>query len=103
HAPAPTALSPLSLPDALPISTAMSELAPYIEEAYRAVSGTEARLSFAYQSEWGASTDPTVTAGDQAGMLAAAIAAHRRHDVERRSEEHTSELQSRENLVCRLL
>lgn len=65
-------------------ATAMSELAPYIEEAYRAVSGTEARLSFAYQSEWGASTDPTVTAGDQAGMLAAAIAAHRRHDVERR-------------------
>src|SRR5690606_42107926 len=25
------------------------------------------------------------------------------HQVERRSEEHTSELQSRENLVCRLL
>src|SRR5690606_41463688 len=25
------------------------------------------------------------------------------HDLERRSEEHTSELQSRENLVCRLL
>src|SRR5207302_8234995 len=25
------------------------------------------------------------------------------HEAERRSEEHTSELQSRENLVCRLL
>src|SRR5207302_10405046 len=31
--------------------------------------------------------------------------AHREHDlwIPRRSEEHTSELQSRENLVCRLL
>src|SRR5690606_41193643 len=28
---------------------------------------------------------------------------HTRHFVFRRSEEHTSELQSRENLVCRLL
>src|SRR6266496_912096 len=28
---------------------------------------------------------------------------HRRHNVERRSEEHTSELQSRRDLVCRLL
>src|SRR5207302_7406931 len=27
----------------------------------------------------------------------------RRHDLMKRSEEHTSELQSRENLVCRLL
>src|SRR5207302_7557571 len=29
--------------------------------------------------------------------------AHRRYARDRRSEEHTSELQSRENLVCRLL
>src|SRR5690606_40383537 len=28
---------------------------------------------------------------------------HRMSDIRRRSEEHTSELQSRENLVCRLL
>src|SRR3712207_8567161 len=28
---------------------------------------------------------------------------HRRHDIHRRSEEHTSELQSRQYLVCRLL
>src|SRR5258707_10394810 len=31
------------------------------------------------------------------------IAEHVRRDVERRSEEHTSELQSRQYLVCRLL
>src|SRR5690554_7744941 len=36
---------------------------------------------------------------------ACAAARHRRspHDLERRSEEHTSELQSRPHLVCRLL
>src|SRR5690606_39506160 len=35
--------------------------------------------------------------------LAAALAATLRDDLTARSEEHTSELQSRENLVCRLL
>lgn len=65
-------------------AVAMAEMGPYIRDAYRAVSGSEAELAFAYQSEWGASTDPTVTAGDQSTRLAEAIAAHRRHDVERR-------------------
>src|SRR5690606_41086171 len=36
---------------------------------------------------------------DNPGYQKAWVAAHRKH----RSEEHTSELQSRENLVCRLL
>src|SRR5690606_39346896 len=41
---------------------------------------------------------------DTAGLRAArAAAARRRATVAGRSEEHTSELQSRENLVCRLL
>src|SRR3712207_8090606 len=31
------------------------------------------------------------------------VAQHRRHPLARRSEEHTSELQSRQYLVCRLL
>src|SRR5690606_39867770 len=43
-------------------------------------------------------------AGDNAGLL---LRGTKRDEVERgqvlRSEEHTSELQSRENLVCRLL
>src|SRR5205085_12473496 len=34
---------------------------------------------------------------------AACAGAHRRHQAVRRSEEHTSELQSQSNLVCRLL
>src|SRR5690606_40704439 len=48
-------------------------------------------------------TDPavvTLAARLSAGSAAAMGAARRCH---RRSEEHTSELQSRENLVCRLL
>src|SRR5690606_39509103 len=35
--------------------------------------------------------------------LVARIELHERHGMAMRSEEHTSELQSRENLVCRLL
>src|SRR5690606_42125952 len=37
------------------------------------------------------------------GRPGEAAAHHLRRDDDRRSEEHTSELQSRENLVCRLL
>src|SRR5436309_10591656 len=37
------------------------------------------------------------------GAVAGVVAAPRPHRPLRRSEEHTSELQSRENLVCRLL
>src|SRR5690606_41174915 len=40
--------------------------------------------------------------GDRFAMVEAAVAL-RRFDGVARSEEHTSELQSRENLVCRLL
>src|SRR5690606_41598154 len=53
-------------------------------------------------------TDPTVVPGGDAGLLGKVGAAGRLivrpagAEVDR-SEEHTSELQSRENLVCRLL
>src|SRR3712207_8252846 len=42
-----------------------------------------------------------VAAGAEVGQLERALAGHRR--PVRRSEEHTSELQSRQYLVCRLL
>src|SRR3712207_7761191 len=42
--------------------------------------------------------------GDCAGICALALADHRHADaISPRSEEHTSELQSRQYLVCRLL
>src|SRR3712207_7769883 len=41
--------------------------------------------------------------GGLAGLQAAGSLAARRRPLQRRSEEHTSELQSRQYLVCRLL
>src|SRR5256885_7970751 len=41
--------------------------------------------------------------GAQVALIALAIVAHGLDDAQRRSEEHTSELQSPCNLVCRLL
>src|SRR5690606_39748656 len=49
---------------------------------------------------------PCAAGGDDGRLpsnFAAACRTGRRHARQRRSEEHTSELQSRENLVCRLL
>src|SRR5690606_12841933 len=50
----------------------------------------------------GEGSDVTSTASSAAGIIARAERLHDEHVAER-SEEHTSELQSRENLVCRLL
>src|SRR5690606_42123739 len=47
--------------------------------------------------------DPGVVAGDVQGAEALDGLAHHALVLLGRSEEHTSELQSRENLVCRLL
>lgn len=62
----------------------MTELAPYIDEAYQAMSGSDSTLSFSYGSEWGGSADATISAAEHAKTLAEAISAHRRHDLERR-------------------
>src|SRR5690606_41450819 len=53
------------------------------------------------RGDLGHGTDPPGPA--RAEDLAVLLAAARVRDWRRRSEEHTSELQSRENLVCRLL
>src|SRR5690606_41161014 len=52
-----------------------------------------------------AATDPRLgpRARAAAGLGEFAVAQRRARVLHRRSEEHTSELQSRENLVCRLL
>src|SRR5690606_40710044 len=100
HDTAPTEISTLSLHDALPIlgnplqpgPALRDELARKIEpiivvsqSAPRAVRGNRpARSSDQCRSRW-----PSVVRAHEPSSL--------------RSEEHTSELQSRENLVCRLL
>src|SRR2546430_5667942 len=75
---APTEISPLSLPDALPISRARSGARPAERSRGRADRD-----------------DSDGIRGGQRGPLAGAR--------DSRSEEHTSELQSQSNLVCRLL
>lgn len=62
----------------------MSVLEPYFDDAYRTISGSPATLGFSYGSEWGGVVDPTVTAGEQASALGAALAERLRHDRERR-------------------
>src|SRR5690606_41777062 len=89
---APAAIYPLSLHDALPIYT--FELRPFAEGWW--IDSTFARLvagpgtALFNAAAW---FDRTVIDGAVNGVAASV----------RRSEEHTSELQSRENLVCRLL
>src|SRR5204863_7953654 len=85
--PAPPEISPLSLHDALPISRCLPLVCQAQERSHhehntralRAVAG-----------------DPEVIGG----VCTACCHSHR---TQRRSEEHTSELQSRRDLVCRLL
>lgn len=62
----------------------MAELSEAIRTAYRTISRSDSELSFAYGSDWGASTDPAVTAGEQAQALATAIENRRRADIDRR-------------------
>src|SRR5690606_41821810 len=89
--PATTALSTLSLHDALPISGGRARRAPGAVAGRAACAGRDRHRAH-----------PRTRRG------AAPAADHRRlgaDAVDRvaRSEEHTSELQSRENVVCRLL
>src|SRR5690606_41182256 len=100
-APAPAGAHPLSLHDALPISVAVDA-----HPGAGAV-GDEDGLVAALAGV-GPRLDPerlpgivaaVAAAGDAGGPAGGAQAL----DDGDRSEEHTSELQSRENLVCRLL
>src|SRR5690606_40603201 len=86
--PPPTEISTLSLHDALPISG---------WPAAQLCGGPRRRAaSRAHCLRNGAGCDRRQPAGDQ-------LACQPGRGRKARSEEHTSELQSRENLVCRLL
>src|SRR5690606_41740711 len=82
--PAPTAIYTLSLHDALPI---------WSRRTSRRARGTRPTGSSRARTSSSRSTSPSRTRPCSSC----------RASPRRRSEEHTSELQSRENLVCRLL
>src|SRR3712207_8725412 len=83
---ATTEIYPLSLPDALPICTA----------GHRADEG-------AVELQFGHRQRREVGEAGVAGAVVVDGHAHTRLPQAGRSEEHTSELQSRQYLVCRLL
>src|SRR5207302_8464038 len=80
----------LSLHDALPISAQAIKPAGFSQPRFNSSEGLAARTPFTGESRAakGSAFDLAISAGTS-GFV--------------RSEEHTSELQSRENLVCRLL
>src|SRR5207253_11244373 len=90
NAPATTQTFPLSLPDALPISV-------------EAPDGTEARPTLPSSRRTSTSTVVLPRESRISRAWTAAIVAIRNYGTGDRSEEHTSELQSRGHLVCRLL
>src|SRR5690606_41990556 len=93
HPPSPPAFYRLSLHDALPISVRTLGLA-------RADPGSaDARPPSAWRSARRTRGAHRVHAGDRSARPPRGVG----HSDQARSEEHTSELQSRENLVCRLL
>src|SRR5690606_41188397 len=90
--------STLSLHDALPISARVNQPRPPSRACpFASDSGTK------LAAPTSSGSPPPAAALDQAAARNSSVVATSSSARARRSEEHTSELQSRENLVCRLL
>src|SRR5690606_40357822 len=91
-----TANYTLSLHDALPISIRAPATAPYngLEKDGRSIPATRCNAE---------SMSPAATSSPRSGLARSVQSPDGNDYSSPRSEEHTSELQSRENLVCRLL
>src|SRR5690606_39656180 len=100
HDPPPPCLYPLSLHDALPICHMMSSARLMALNSMWASAWMSAALPWGLPSERCRTLAGGTSAGRD-GRPGSAAAVDR--IAWARSEEHTSELQSRENLVCRLL
>src|SRR5690606_40643022 len=103
HAPATTESSPLSLHDALPISG--PEFRGMVQQLRLGTSFEEVmqQLRERFVSKELNIFVSTVVIQHRVGGNLAEVLSIMADTLEERSEEHTSELQSRENLVCRLL
>src|SRR5207302_4795057 len=101
--PAPTALYTLSLHDALPILTRQGQFAIPIRferSGYQTVIGIDPLVAaFGQPSFITGALDLHVAKTIRLRLLRLDLLVHFQRQL--RSEEHTSELQSRENLVCR--
>src|SRR5690625_7303872 len=94
HTTATRVMHLLSLHDALPISDGM---APQATAHRSTMQGTTAQSTTAPRTPRGTPPSPVARQGPEVRTRP------RRLRIRRRSEEHTSELQSRGHLVCRLL
>src|SRR5262249_60508750 len=94
--PAPTELSPLSLHDALPIFSATAERTPGVRRASASAAAGNPGPALVIAS-W------PVSPACLCWPMACSMVLKLNRRVQLRSEEHTSELQSLTNLVCRLL
>src|SRR5690606_41518877 len=100
---APTEIYPLSLHDALPILQPAGR-GNRVEGEHHHVGITAGLQRLVEVRDLADAALPAAVVGGQCGALQPAL--HDRQPARAgpgRSEEHTSELQSRENLVCRLL
>src|SRR5206468_11689156 len=100
--PAPTQIHTLSLHDALPIFNANGGWVEGDESFTGPIRPTDAFITY-YQKRRHIFGDLKIEIFDQEGKLLDTIAGSKHRGLNRRSEEHTSELQSRSDLVCRLL
>src|SRR5690606_40264017 len=99
HATASTAIYTLSLHDALPIFDRLQREDARVRSGADLVADSRGVEAVAHEVVLGRGVELDRAVG------AVVVGRHQalRRDEARRSEEHTSELQSRENLVCRLL
>src|SRR5690606_39681752 len=99
HAPAPPQIATLSLHDALPIS-----LVGAVPARGRTTAQLEAAIAAALRNGYIRDPDVSVEVDRYRPVfIMGEVGAAGQYAYVPRSEEHTSELQSRENLVCRLL
>src|SRR5690606_41201499 len=96
--PATTAIYTLSLHDALPISTRFTSLRSTCQRVWHRRSPIATSPSQRLQR-----LRPCVRLKAAAPTTTTLLKTTKKNKPNSRSEEHTSELQSRENLVCRLL
>src|SRR5690606_40716177 len=103
HTSLPTANYTRSLHDALPISKRLVSLQLYSNKSLAVDLSRGADGSFGFKLAPGATEDDDERVSSLPGSAPPPSAGPGARSVVPRSEEHTSELQSRENLVCRLL